>query len=425
MVRIAARSLVLTALAAFPVFAQEIRFHLPSETVDYRIRAPRGYRGCFCGAIPLPAGDEKLPPPPDPTGNERATLGRVLFHDPLLSKNRTTSCASCHRQELGFADDRAKSRGFAGEPTKRNSMSIVDLVDQRGPYFWDGRSATLQHMVLRPIEDPIEMGLDLRDLVARLLREPGYAELFQRAFGTPAVTTDRIAEALATFVHAIATIGSKYDDGLAIARDPRVDFANFTPAENRGKLLFFGTTEGTPSCASCHLRNEGGRNGRRAFDAVSFGSDECLNNGLDDARRAKDPGFGAVTKSDGDRAKFRAPSLRNVEVTAPYMHDGRFATLDDVMEFYARGVKDHPNLDPLLKGGTPSSRDSKPDSTAHGTFTAIGTGLRGFALGSRDRRDLVAFLKTLTDHRLLHDGRFADPFVAPRTPVAATLPSGH
>ncbi len=408
---IAVRSLIaLLTLAPMPVLGQEPRFHLPDGTIDYRLPKRVFGRGCG-GPASLPEGN--APQPPDPSGNERATLGRVLFHDPLLSKNRTTSCATCHRQSLAFADDRARSRGFDGRSTARNSMAIVDLAEHDGPFFWDGRSPSLEAMVLRPIQDPIEMGLDLDTMLARLRSEPGYAELFRRAFGDPTIDTPRVAAALALFVRAIASVDSRYDRGLAVTGDVRAAFPDFSDAENRGKRLFFGQSDEQASCASCHVRRMRTCTNAGPLRPDAFGSDECTNNGLDDGRRPLDLGQGAVTKRSADAGKFRAPSLRNIALTAPYMHDGRFATLDEVLRFYSHGVKEHPRLDVRL-GGTSADGSGwagrRPDDGPTATTASMTTSTIGFPLTSRDRADLIAFLETLTDHELVHDPRFADPF---------------
>ncbi|HEX5051314.1 MAG TPA: cytochrome c peroxidase [Planctomycetota bacterium] len=393
--------------AGSPLVAQTRtpRFTLPEQPYDYAtIAAPEHL------PVALRASNTAAP-----TVDAQATLGRVLFYDPLLSRNHTRSCGSCHQQDRAFADGRARSRGFAGHLTRRNSMSIANLRFHEGGLFWDARASSLETMVLMPIQDPVEMGLGLDELVQRLRSEPAYPELFGKAFGTPAVDRDRIAAALAQFVRAIVSLRSKYDVGLALAQEVDRDFPNFTAAENRGKRLFFGSDgDRRNSCAACHTQRIPTWCGNAFFvDPVMFDSEQCHNNGVDAGARRDDPGHAEVTHRDEDRGKFRAPSLRNVELTGPYMHDGRFATLADVLQFYSERVRSHPQLDGVLGGnGAAASAGwgggGAPPPSAP-VATIVGRQL-GFPLSRRDREDLLAFLKTLTDHHLVADPRFADPF---------------
>jgi cytochrome c peroxidase len=388
-----ARNAILLVLSlTLPSAAQSPpRFHLPATPFDYTaIQTPAGL------PLPLPRRNDGAPAA---VVNARATLGRVLFYDPLLSRNWTRSCSSCHQQAHAFADGSAASLGFAGQRTRRNSMSLVNLAFHDGHLFWDARAASLEAAVLLPIQNGVEMGMDLDDLVVRLAAQPDYAPLFSAAFGTAEVRTERIATALAAFVRAIVSLQSRYDEGLAAAGKDGVDadFANFTPPENRGKRLFFGTPQTRArSCAACHVQSRGW--GANFIDPVSFDSEECTNNGVDGGRRGDDPGFGGVHHDDRDRGKFRAPSLRNIGLTAPYMHDGRFKTLADVLKFYANRVHPHPNLDSALR----------PPTVAD--FASIVGPTLGFPLSQVDRNDLLAFLETLTDRSILVDPRLGDPF---------------
>jgi cytochrome c peroxidase len=417
------------ALSALPAQQATPRFVLPDVPYDYAPLAAPGLaahfslpgrngiimRGCCGGPAP---GPSTPPPPPDRT-NELATLGRVLFHDPLLSRNQTRSCASCHQQARAFADGQAHSRGFGGHPTRRNSMSIANLGLHDHGFFWDARAETLEQMVVMPIKDPIEMGMDLPGVLERLQAEPGYAELFAHAFGDPKIDEQRLAEALAQFVRSIVSLRSRYDEGLAATGDVDKDFPNFTAAENHGKRLFFGEpTARERSCAGCHVDNWHNCCGME-ITPVSLQSDVCRNNGLDVGRPTDDPGLGRVTGKAEDRGKFRAPSLRNVELTGPYMHDGRFQTLEQVVQFYSNRVLAHPNLDQVLRNdagkqgwgqaaGTPAPVDL--------TMGAAQPQRLGVPMSSRERADLVSFLKTLTDWELVRDPRFSDPFVRPRAP---------
>ena len=267
-------------------------------------------------------------PANNPITDAGATLGRVLFYDKRLSTNGTVSCASCHQPQAGFSDPRRFSVGFNGGLTGRNSMGLNNArYYPRGRFFWDERAATLEDQVLQPIQNAVEMGLTLPALVTRLSAEPFYTNLFANAFGTPQVTTNRVARALAQFVRSIISSRAKYDAGVP------VQFTNFTAQENLGRRIFLGQV-GNATCAACH--------GTDTFTAPNI-----FNNGLEFPY--VDSGVGAITGRAQDNGLFKTPSLRNIELTAPYMHDGRFATLEEVVEFYNSGVVDNPNLSPPLR----------------------------------------------------------------------------
>ena len=284
-------------------------------------------------------------PADNPISDDGATLGRVLFYDRALSQNRTIACASCHDQAHAFVDPARFSVGFDGGHTTRNSMPITDArFYQNGRFFWDQRAATLEAQVLMPIQNAVEMGLTLDELVARVGAAPYYPYLFERAFGDAAVTTDRIAKALAQFARSLVSYRSRYDAGLAAAGDVMPPFPGFTPEENLGKDLFLRRG----GCASCHLFAGPPRPGPRPNQAVFF-IDIATVNGLDATTGVDDRGAGDVTGRPQDLGRFKSPSLRNAAITAPYMHDGRLATLADVVEHYRTGVQPHPNLDPRLR----------------------------------------------------------------------------
>jgi cytochrome c peroxidase len=312
-------------------------------------------------------------PADNPVTDWGATLGRALFYDTRLSANNTIACASCHQQKHAFADNRRFSKGFEGKETDRNAMSLVEVrFYPPGRFFWDERAATLEELVLIPIRNKTEMGRDLAELVEVLGKDPVYPGLFRKAFGEPRVTPERTARALAQFVRSLVSYRSKYDEGLAKVESVRADFPNFTAQENQGKGLFL------QRCATCHLPP-----GQTAVFVVP----RPLNNGLDADARVADIGVADVTFNRFDAGRFKSPSLRNVEYTAPYAHDGRFATLEDVVEHYSSGVKDHPNLDGRLRGPRQRSK-----------------------LDADEKAALVAFLKTLSDPKFITDPRFADPF---------------
>lgn len=305
-------------------------------------------------------------PANNPVTNEGATLGRVLFYDKRLSANNTISCASCHQQSHSFTDSAALSTGFAGGQTDRNSMSLANgRYFQPGTFFWDERAATLEDQVLQPIQNSVEMGLTLDEMVARLEATTFYSALFDQAFGTPEINSERVSLALAQFVRAMVSYQAKYDVGVAI------NFSNFTPQENLGRQLF----NGRGNCDSCHTTD-------------AFVAQASLNNGLD--RVTTDAGLGGITGNAADDGKFKVPSLRNVALTGPYMHNGRFQTLAEVVEFYNSGVQPHPNLDPRLR--TPNGQP------------------RRLNLTTAEKAALVAFLQTLTDDSFTHDPKFSNPF---------------
>ena len=330
----------------------------------------------------------------NPTTNDGATLGRVLFYDKTLSANDTIACASCHQQAHAFTDPNQFSEGFAGGFTGRNSMSLMDARFYRnGHFFWDERAQTLEDQVLMPIQNEVEMGLTLEELVQRVQSKAYYAELFQKAFGDSEVTSERISRALAQFVRAIVSYQSRYDEGLAQAGNPGAPFPNFTTEENQGKALFLGPA----GCARCHL--DAGPPpqppGPPPNQAIFF-IDLAVNNGLDQGLATDDPGVGGITGNSQDDGKFKSPSLRNTAMTAPYMHDGRFKTLDEVVEHYNSGVKMHPNLDPrLFDPNVMPPMQPQP---------------RRLNLTVQQKAALVAFLGTLTDEEVLKDPKFADPF---------------
>jgi len=313
-------------------------------------------------------------PVTNPVTDAGAELGRVLFYDKRLSRNGTVSCASCHQAEHGFSDPLPFSVGFEGGQTGRNSMGLTSArYYTPGRFFWDERSATLEDQVLQPIQDAVEMGMTLDEAVARVAAEPFYATLFIRAYGTAQVTATRLAQALAQFVRSIVSSQSRYDIGVA------TNFANFTAEEIQGRRIFRGQ-EGGATCNACHGTD-------------NFVPNRTFNNGLE--HPYLDKGVGEVTGRTQDEGHFKAPSLRNIELTAPYMHDGRFATLEQVIDFYSSGVVAHPNLSGPLRTGSPAPEPVTP--------------LR-LNLTTAQKAALVAFLKTLTDPSVTTDPRFQDPF---------------
>jgi len=325
--------------------------------------------------VPPIVGQDNMPAT-NITTDAGATLGRVLFYDKRLSTNQSISCSSCHQRDHGFSDPRKFSVGFNGGLTGRNAMGLSNgRWYLRRHFFWDERANTLEDQVLQPIQNAVEMGITLSALTNRLAAEPFYTNLFALAFGTSEITSDRISRALAQFVRSIVSVRSKYDAGIPIG------FLNFTPQENLGRQIFFGQI-GNATCAACH------------------GTDNFVpgpninNNGLEFPY--VDKGLGGVTGLAQDDGLFKVPSLRNIELTAPYMHDGRFATLEEVVEFYNSGVVNNPNLSPPLRVPTPPGAPPGPP--------------RRLNLTPDQKAALVAFLKTLTDPNLATDPKLSDPF---------------
>ena len=270
-----------------------------------------------------------IPPVPFPRDNpptrEGIDLGRRLFFDRRLSSDESTSCASCHKPEQAFADSEVTSRGIGGRKGARNTPTVINTAFQ--PYqFWDGRVSSLEDQALLPLENPIEMGSSIPIIVNRLTQLPEYQEAFRRVFDGP-VTRDHLARALASFERTVLAGDSAYDQYAA---------GNSTALSKKaaeGLKLF----EGKAHCRLCHQ----GYN-------FSDGLFHNLGIGWNDTRFA-DEGRSAVTGIVKDRGAFKTPGLRQVAQTGPYMHDGTFASLESVVDFYDRGGKSNPHLDPLIQ----------------------------------------------------------------------------
>lgn len=292
--------------------------------------------------------------------DKKAALGRVLFHDRRLSLDNSVSCASCHQREHAFADGAARSIGHRGAATTRNSISLqhARTYVKGGMIFWDGRGKSLDTAVLDPISHPDEMGLSINALLLKIRTEPYYRELFVSAYQNPEPSSQKVGECLADFIESMVSFRSKYDQGFPL------NFSNFTSQEKAGKQIF------STRCGSCHPLG-------------SFTNGGFANNGLE--LEYADRGRAEYTGLATHEGTFRTPSLRQVALTAPYMHDGRFATLREVIEFYDHGVVGHRNLTPPL--------------------TAKPMGLKEY-----DKLALEAFLNTLTDRSALEAPAFSDPF---------------
>jgi cytochrome c peroxidase len=383
------RQEILDALAAInfsgAFIDARVELILPERPLDYTtLRLPT-----HANAADLKAADNT--PADNPITNEGATLGRVLFYDKQLSANNTIACASCHVQQTGFADPRQLSVGYAGGLTRRNATNLANLrfsnIQGHEPgFFWDERAATLEDQALMPIQDDVEMGMTLADLEQRVAGLAYYPSLFEAAFGSSRVTRDRIAKALAQFMRAMVTLDTSFDRAADESDDYSVPFASFTEQENLGKSLFIDGVDGIleHGCAHCHV-------------PPTFNMTKAHNIGL--AMQYKDQGLGERNLPTNDPftpsndGKFKAPSLRNIELTAPYMHDGRFATLEQVVDHYSASVHLHENLTLAFAGQESASSPA------------------GLKFTSQQKAALVAFLKTLTDQKFITDPRFSDPFV--------------
>ena len=337
---------------------------LPDIPFNYATELPD-----FIKDAPSPWGNPPTGNSLDLVTNEGSTLGRVLFYDKKLSLDGTISCASCHKQELSFADDQAFSEGIMETRTTRNSMHINDIAWQQAPdLFWDGRNTVLEEMVIQPIINPDELGLDIVDLIEIMEGTDYYADLFIEAFGTPAITEERIGDALAQFIRSIVSFESKFDQGL------QDGFSQFTESELHGMELF------EIECGFCHATPHFGAS---QFNSMLFGGN--FTNGLDSV--CADPGMGGWTNDPFFDGVFKTPTLRNIEMTGPFMHDGRFETLEEVVDFYSEGLEPHPN-----------------------TFFNWLPDPRGFDFDDQQKLDLVNFMKTLTDDVYLTDPKWSNPF---------------
>lgn len=345
------------------------------------------------------------------TNNHGATLGRVLFYDTRLSLNNKVACAGCHFQQNAFSDVTAFSEGFEGAKTGRNSMPIFNNQFMEG-FFWDNEVKELENQVVMPVKDHIEMGLeDEVHLVNKLQKAGIYADLFEKAYGSADITMDKVKKAMAQFVRSIVSTSSKYDAAY------ENNFADFNALEKKGMSLFFKA-----QCNTCHAlendmealekslgRSELFNNNDRLigeFDSEFFGSplgehDETLANiGLEQSYT--DKGVGSHTRESQDNGKFKIPSIRNIMLTAPYMHDGRFKTIDEVLEHYNKQLVHHPNLDFRLRAGSNTYEDAEPN-------TSFGDPIK-FNFSEEDKTALKAFFHTLTDNSLTSDPKYSNPF---------------
>jgi cytochrome c peroxidase len=320
-----------------------------------------------------------FPPMPIPADNpmtvEGVRLGRYLFYEERLSGNNTQSCASCHAQLFAFSDHGNRfSTGIDGIQGTRNSMVLQNLGWETR-FFWDGRAMSLEEQILQPVENPIEMHESWPNAVAKLQADPAYVQLFQQAFGTTAIDRYKAAKAIAQFLRTLISGNSRFD------KYQRGEIT-LTPEEQLGAVLT--TMEGGDPGAGM-----GGQWGADCFHCHPHGGGRFTdgmmrNNGLDS--EFTDLGLGGVTGLPQDMGLFKVPSLRNTALSAPYMHDGRFQTLEEVIEHYNSGGHPSPTISPFMK------------------FTQ-----GGLQLTAEKKAQLLAFLNALTDMDFVTNPEFQDP----------------
>lgn len=319
-----------------------------------------------------------FPPPSAQSANnltaQKIALGRMLFYEKKLSSNLTQACADCHRQEHAFTDTARFSVGAEGDIGGRQAMAIFNMAWHSNGFFWDGRAPELHDQATQPIQNPVEMNETIPSVVAKLSADESYRNQFIRAFGDDNITEERMGEAMEQFMFTFISNNSKYDRYLAGTE-------TLTASEERGRELFFTEynqffpNESGADCAHCH-------------SGINFENDQYMNNGLDTDAEFTDMGRFDETDDPADKAKFKVTSLRNIEVTPPYMHDGRFQTLEEVVDHYNDGIQQSSTLDPALDATTAT----------------------GLMLSPQDKQDLVAFLKTLTDDTYLNNSELSSPF---------------
>ena len=311
----------------------------------------------------------------NPVTAEGVELGRYLFYDPILSSDSTMSCASCHKQQSAFSDSPNQySKGREGATMKRNTMPLFNLAWYPA-FFWDGRAVSIEEQVFHPVRTYSEMNLQWNDAAVRLEKSKFYKALFTESFGNRKIDSIQISNAIAQFLRTLISHQSKYDQVLK-------GKAYFSKDEYDGFVLVNDQTKG--DCIHCHIT-----------DGDALGTTLVFsNNGIDSIYKAQDyidKGRGAITGKSTDNGKFIVPSLRNLAFTSPYMHDGRFRTLEEVIEFYTSGIKLSANIDSKMayahRGGT--------------------------KLTEEEKKKVIAFLLTLSDSSFILNPEFGNPFLKP------------
>jgi cytochrome c peroxidase len=320
--------------------------------------------------IPSQFSQNILPPhiPSDnPMTYQGVALGRKLFFDPILSGDGTQSCASCHSPQLAFAENSAFSTGIDGIQGTLSAMPLFNMAwNWSNKFFWDGRATSIEDQALGPVVNPIEMHNTWQNAINTLQNHPNYPQLFNGAFGSTTIDSVMVVKAIAQFERTLISGNAKFDKFLR-------GEVSLTPAEANGFNIFMAEDRG--DCFHCH--------GSAANPLWT--DNDFHNNGLD--ATFTDNGLGDVTGNPNDNGKFKTPSLRNLAFTAPYMHDGRFATLDEVINHYSEGLVDSPTIDPLMKS------------------VSVG----GVHLSPSDKADLKAFLLSLSDYEFINNPNFQAP----------------
>lgn len=323
--------------------------------------------------LKIPSHFPEMPIPSDnPMTREGVFLGRMLFYETSLSLDYSISCGSCHAPTNAFSDPNKLSTGVNGQKGTRNSMALVNLGWQKF-FFWDGRAKTLEEQILEPVRNPVEMHMEWKNVVKRLQVKSEYRYQFYKAFGVPFVDSLLAAKALAQFLRTMISGESKFDvmykfaNNIPLTAEELVVKNAVTPQEWAGYSSFQDMNGA--DCFHCH-------------NGPLMQVQKFSNNGLDAV--FTDLGRGAITKNAADNGKFKVPTLRNIGMTAPYMHDGRFETLDEVIEHYSTGIVHSPTIDPLIE------------------FASQG----GVQLDSDQKANLKAFLLTLTDERFINNPDF-------------------
>ncbi len=321
-------------------------------------------------------------PEDNPLTEKGFQLGRMLFYEKKLSGDNTMSCGSCHQQKKAFTDGLAVSTGIDGIAGEVSSMSLVNMLWAE-KFTWSGEMFSLEMQSVEPIKNPIEMHTSFEDAIGKLEAD-GYTELFSEVFGTAEITEERIGKALSQFQRSLISSNSRYDQYLN-------DEYEATSQEIRGMQLFFthpvpGQLRGA-NCGDCHL-------GPLTSGAID-GFSGFHNNGLD-SNENLDAGLMEVTGKPEDKGRFKTPSLRNIALTAPYMHDGRFESLEEVLDHYNEDIRRSETLDILIKEG--SNEPIDPNEPIK------------LFLTDQEKEDLIAFLHMLTDEEFVTNPRFSDPF---------------
>lgn len=335
------------------------QFSFHEENKPYPLTTPRYFPS-------MPVDSSNLP------SINGVALGRLLFYDPILSKNKDLSCSSCHKQEDAFSDKGiAFSLGNNQAPMKRNTMPLFNLA-WYDAFFWDGRASSIEAQIFHPIRNPQEMDMSWPELANRLQEHDVYPNLFNATFGNPEIDSVLVSNAIGQFLRTLISSNSKFDQVLA-------GETFLSEEEYQGFILMNDMTKG--DCLHCHTT-----------DANALGTTGSFsNNGLDKIQHPtdyRDYGLGGETKILTDYGRFKIPSLRNLAFTAPYMHDGRFKTLEEVLDFYSEGVHNAVNI------------DSKMGASSQG----------GVHLSAKEKDLIISFLKTLNDSSFIENRAFSNPF---------------